>query len=143
VTVRPAITHRDRQAAQGCCEYALRNLSAAALKDVDFHAMASSFASHAADVLAADEADPTPRYPTDLTPALAEVLGQPNFHLHPIWMALREAGVEIKTRYEDEAAAALHFLIPLALAHGADWQRHAADRLIELRDAHLARPANV
>lgn len=80
-------------------------------------------------------------YPADLTPALTEVLGQPNFHLHPIWMALREVGVEIKPRYEDEAAAALHFLIPLALVHGLDWQRHAADRLIQLRAENQARQA--
>lgn len=78
-------------------------------------------------------------YPAELTPALAEVLGQPNFQLHPIWMALREVGIEIKPRYENEAAAALHFLIPFALEHGMDWQRHAADQLVELRNAHLAR----
>jgi hypothetical protein len=81
-------------------------------------------------------------YPTDLTPALADVLGMPNFQLHPIWMALREVGVEIKPRYENEQAAALHFLIPLALEHGDDWQRHAANRLRELREQHLARQAN-
>lgn len=81
-------------------------------------------------------------YPTDLTPALATVLGMPNFKLFPIWVALREAGVETKPRYEDEQAAALHFLIPFALEHGDDWQRHAADRLIELRAQHLARQAN-
>jgi len=81
-------------------------------------------------------------YPTDLTPALAHVLGMPNFSLHPIWMALRDVGVEIKPRYEDEQAAALHFLIPFALEHGDDWQRHAADRLIELRAQHLTRQAN-
>lgn len=98
--------------------------------------------SFSADEAAALAAALAPRiYPVDLTPALAEVLGQPNFQLHPIWMALREVGVEIKTRYEDEAAAALHFLIPIALAHGDDWQRHAADRLMELRDAHIARQA--
>lgn len=81
-------------------------------------------------------------YPANLTPALAEVLGQPNFQLHPIWMALREVGVEIKTRYEDEAAAAIHFLIPIALLHGLDWQHHAADRLLELRDELQARQAD-
>lgn len=80
-------------------------------------------------------------YPADLTLALADVLGSPVFRLHPIWMALREVGVEIKQRYEDEQAAALHFLIPFALEHGLDWQRHAADRLVELRDAHVARQA--
>lgn len=79
------------------------------------------------------------QYPTELTPALAEVLGQPNYLIHPIWMALREVGVEIKPRYEDEMAAALHFLIPFALDHGDDWRRHAAERLLEMRDEHTAR----
>jgi hypothetical protein len=78
-------------------------------------------------------------YPTALTPALADVLGQPNYMLHPIWMSLRECGVEIKQRYEDEAAAALHFLIPIALEHGDDWQRHAAQQLLVMRDAHEAK----
>lgn len=81
-------------------------------------------------------------YPADLTPALADVLGMPDFRLYPIWMALREVGVETKPRYEDEHAAARHFLIPFALEHGDDWQRHAADRLIELRDQHLTRQAH-
>jgi len=81
-------------------------------------------------------------YPTDLTPALADVLGMPNFQLYPIWVALREVGVEIKPRYEDEQAAALHFLIPFALEHGDDWKRHAADRLIDLRAKHQARLAD-
>ena len=80
-------------------------------------------------------------YPKDLTPALKDVLGLPNYKLHPIWMSLREVGVVINKRYEDEQAAALHFLIPIALAHGDDWQPHAADRLLKLRDEHLARQA--
>jgi hypothetical protein len=63
----------------------------------------------------------------------------PNFRLHPIWMALREVGVEIKPRYEDEAAAALHFLIPLALEHGDDWQPKAAEKLLVMKAAHEAR----
>lgn len=78
-------------------------------------------------------------YPTELTPALAEVLGQPNYEMHPIWMALREVGFDIKPRYEDELAAALHFLIPFALDHGLDWRSHAAVKLRELRAEHLAR----
>lgn len=80
-------------------------------------------------------------YPKELTPALAEVLGQPNYLMHPIWMALREVGFAIKPRYEDELAAALHFLIPFALEHGLDWRSHAAVKLRELRTEHLARQA--
>lgn len=73
-------------------------------------------------------------YPSELTPGLAEVLGMPNFVLHPFWMALREVGVIVKTRYEEEQAAALHFLIPFALEHGADWKRFAIARLAELHE---------
>jgi hypothetical protein len=83
----------------------------------------------------------TPPYPAELTPALKDVLGLPNYKLHPIWMSLREVGVVINQRYEDEQAAALHFLIPFVLEHGDDWQLHASNRLVELRDAHLARQA--
>ncbi len=62
----------------------------------------------------------------------------PNFQLHPIWMSLREVGVVIKQRYEDEAAAALHFLIPFALEHGDDWRKHAADQLCAMKAAYEA-----
>ena len=77
-------------------------------------------------------------YPRTMTPALAEVLGMLNFRLHPIWMALREVGQVIAPRYEAEAAAALHFLIPLALEHGDDWQPAAAAKLRAMKAAHQA-----
>jgi hypothetical protein len=80
-------------------------------------------------------------YPTDLTPALADVLGLPNFRLHGLWMALREAGISINSRYEDEQAAALHFLISFALEHGVDWQRKAGERREKLRREHVLRMA--
>lgn len=50
---RTPIVERDREAALRCCEYALRNLSSSALRDVDFHAMAHSFAAYRAETLAA------------------------------------------------------------------------------------------
>lgn len=78
------------------------------------------------------------QYPDQLTPALAEVLGMPNFRMHSIWMALREVGVVIEHQYEAERAAALHFLIPLALKHGDGWQPAAAERLMEMKAAHEA-----
>lgn len=77
-------------------------------------------------------------YPKQLTAGLAEVLGMPNFQLHPIWMALREVGVEIKPRYEDEAAAALHFLIPFALEHDTEWRAAVRDRLVAMKAEHEA-----
>ena len=82
---------------------------------------------------------PTAIYPADMTPALEQVLGMPNFELHPIWMALREVGVQIPSRYENEQAAALHFLVPLALRHPNGehpdgWQTAAAEELRRLKD---------
>lgn len=74
-------------------------------------------------------------YPETLTPGLAEVLGMPPYELHPVWMALREVGQPIRKRYEDEVAAALHFLIPLAIEHGEAWRPAAANKLIAMRDA--------
>lgn len=46
------ITELDRQSALNCCDYALRNVSSAAIRDVDFHAMAQCFADHGAAVIA-------------------------------------------------------------------------------------------
>jgi hypothetical protein len=77
-------------------------------------------------------------YPEALTPALADVLGLPNFRLHPIWMALREVGQDIAPRYEAEQAAALHFLIPIAIEHGVEWMPRAAEKLLALQEAHRA-----
>lgn len=81
-------------------------------------------------------------YPDQMTPALAEVLGMPNYRMHPIWMALREVGVVIASRYEDEMAAALHFLIPIAIEHGDDWRAEAARALKAMKAAHVARQAD-
>lgn len=80
-------------------------------------------------------------YPEIMTPALAKVLGQPNFVLHPLWMALREVGVQIEPRYEAEQAAALHFLIPLVLEHGDGWRKAAADRLLAMKAEHVSKQA--
>lgn len=78
-------------------------------------------------------------YPAELTPELRDILGMPNFRLHPIWLALRAAGREVPEKYEDEMAAALHFLIPFALRHGADWRSHAAQAIDDMQKA----PADV
>ncbi len=81
------------------------------------------------------------RYPKHVPPALAEVLGMPPMELYPIWMALREVGVEVPTRYEGEVSSALHFLIPFAISHPEDWRGAAAEELIALRDGKAFAPA--
>lgn len=65
------------------------------------------------------------QYPADMTPALAEVLGMPPWQLQPYWQALRAIGQPIATRFEAENAAALHYLIPLAIEHGEGWEKVA------------------
>ncbi len=74
------------------------------------------------------------RYPDRIPPALAEVLGMPNFKLEPWWSALRAVGVEVPSRYEGEAASALHFLIPFAILHPEDWRGAAIAELQRLKD---------
>jgi hypothetical protein len=83
------------------------------------------------------------RYPDHIPPALAEVLGMPPFELLPVWLALREVGVDVPTRYEGEVAAALHFLIPFAICAGSDWRAAAANELIRLRDGGAFAPAKL
>lgn len=81
------------------------------------------------------------RYPLHVPSPLAEVLGMPPHQLHPVWMALREVGVEVPERYEGEVSSALHFLIPFAIEHGVEWRGAAAKELIRLRDGGAFEPA--
>ncbi|HEX7852294.1 MAG TPA: hypothetical protein VF503_01200 [Sphingobium sp.] len=80
------------------------------------------------------------RYPDHVPPALAEVLGMPPHELYPIWMALREVGIDVPRRYEGEVASALHFLIPFAIAFPDDWRGAAANELVALRDGKPFKP---
>ncbi|MCI4653095.1 hypothetical protein [Sphingomonas aquatilis] len=114
----------DLSAAVSAADEACRNMHGT----LDVHALATHMSRHAQRTA----------YPQQLTSALAGVLGMPNFLMRPIWMALRETGQNIAPRYEDEMAAALHFLIPIVIEHGDGWQRAAADRLLALQTAHEA-----
>ncbi|WP_156680045.1 hypothetical protein [Sphingomonas profundi] len=78
-------------------------------------------------------------YPKEMSPALAEVLGMPPHRLYPVWQLMRGVGFDIAHRYEAEVAAALHFLIPLAIRH-EDWRSAADDELGRIRHA-IRRPA--
>ncbi|CAN5371104.1 hypothetical protein BH10PSE14_BH10PSE14_04670 [soil metagenome] len=80
------------------------------------------------------------RYPAYLPPAVAEILGMPPYELHPVWMAMREVGIAVPTRYEGELSAALHFLLPFAIEHGDDWRTHAVNELERLRDGGTFAP---
>ena len=83
------------------------------------------------------------RYPAYIPPALAEVLGMPPFKLHPWWMALREVGVAVPTKYEGEISAALYFLIPFAVNHPDDWLTPAIAEIKRLQDGGAFAPATV
>lgn len=72
-------------------------------------------------------------YPKEMTPELREILGMMIFNSGPLAHAFRAAGYDIKPRAEDEQAFILHWLIGLALEHGAEWKRHAADALDALK----------
>lgn len=77
-------------------------------------------------------------YPTEPTDALLEVLGLMLYTTTPIAHALRTAGTDIPKRCEEEQAYVLHWLIQLALQHGADWRARAGKSLDELRAASQA-----
>ncbi|WP_157639506.1 hypothetical protein [Burkholderia ubonensis] len=73
-------------------------------------------------------------YPDEMSPALRDVLGRPNFWCGPIAHEMRAAGAEIKAKAEDEQAHVLHWLVKLVLDHGDDWQKHAATDLRAIRE---------
>ncbi|MFP3756285.1 hypothetical protein SB751_20580 [Cupriavidus sp. SIMBA_020] len=81
-------------------------------------------------------------YPTEPADALLEVLGLMLFTTTPIEHALRAAGTDIPKRCEEEQAHALHWLIQLALPHGAEWRARAGKSLDELRAATQAGGGN-
>ncbi|MBB5765934.1 hypothetical protein ABEV34_26805 [Methylorubrum rhodesianum] len=69
--------------------------------------------------------------PGKLTPELIEILGMPNFQSAPIARAFRASGrAEIKSRFEDEQAFVLHWLLGLHAEHGTAW-REAASKVLE------------
>lgn len=77
-------------------------------------------------------------YPTEPTDALLDVLGLMLYTTTPIAYALRTAGTDIPTRCEEEQAHVLHWLIQLALQHGAEWRARAWRSIDELQAATQA-----
>lgn len=72
-------------------------------------------------------------YPSELTPALREVLSLMLWHTGPIAHAMRASGEDIPRKAEAEQAHVLHWLIGLVLEHGDDWREHAAAHIEQLR----------
>lgn len=72
--------------------------------------------------------------PNEITPALREVLGLPNFTTGPIAHAFRAAGANIRTKCEDEQAYVLFWLLKLAIEHGDNWRKVAGDELAALKE---------
>lgn len=74
-------------------------------------------------------------FPRELTDDLRDILSMMMWNTGPIAHALRAGGVEIKTRAEEEQAHVMHWLITLALEHGAAWREKASERISEIRAA--------
>ena len=76
------------------------------------------------------EAAPTPLiYPEEMSDAIRDVLGRPNFACIQIADLLRASGVEIPSKAEAEQAAVIHFLLKFVLRHGDAWADTAAREL--------------
>jgi hypothetical protein len=72
--------------------------------------------------VAGEPAAPAPLiYPPELTPALAHILGFPNFRTGPIAHVFQQAGFKIATKCEAEQAFVLDRLIRAVLTHGEGW----------------------
>lgn len=67
--------------------------------------------------------------PSEMTPAIREVLGMMIFTTGPIANGFRMAGCEIQKKAEEEQAFVLFWLLKHAIAHGDDWRKHAAEEL--------------
>jgi hypothetical protein len=50
------------------------------------------------------------------------ILGRPNFTLAGVFRKLRDMGVEIATKAEDEQAVSIYWMLCLHERHGDDWR---------------------
>ena len=71
-------------------------------------------------------------FPAELTPPVRHVLSLMLWQTLPIANALRATGRHINRKTEDEQAAALHWLLGIALEHGQNWEQAAARALHQL-----------
>lgn len=99
------------------------------------HKIRSSMSSHfdficeycsRTDGLGADRLiDPCPlavTMPVEMTPAIKDVLGMPNFQCGPLAHSYRHAGFDIRERSEDEQAFILWRFLRLAIQHPDNWR---------------------
>lgn len=77
-------------------------------------------------------------YPQELTDDLRFILSMMMWTTGPMAHALRDGGLDIKRKAEEEQAEVMHWLIGLALEHGPAWREKASDRIREIRDAFAA-----
>lgn len=81
--------------------------------------------------------------PREMTPAIAEVLGLPNFRTSPIAHLFRAGGAEIKPKCEVEQAFVLWRFLHLAILHADNWAAFAdADIQATLARVKAARPVS-
>lgn len=81
-------------------------------------------------------------YPATLTPDLAEIMGMPNFRCAPIAHVYRDAGLaNVARKAEAEQAFVIDKLVRFAIAHGADWRKHAQEELNQVRAVYVAKKA--
>ena len=79
------------------------------------------------------------------TDAVFEALTKMNFQTGPVAHLFRDEGAEIRRKCEDEQAYVLRWLLQLALKHGAEWPKAAAEevqQLVARRKARLAEAAH-
>ena len=77
--------------------------------------------------------------PAEMTPAICEVLGLPNFRCGPIAHAYRAAGHSIRPKSESEQAFILFRFLHLALQHGPGWYEESCIDVAAALDAAKAK----
>ena len=62
------------------------------------------------------------------------ILGRPNFQCGVIARVLRQGGIEIPCKAEEEQAHVIHWLLAQYEKHGDDWRDEADKELDRIRD---------
>lgn len=92
------------------------------------------------DEFNATDGGQAPKYLTmpAMTESLREVLGMPVHQYMPIVRALQRLDPSIKSRFEDEQAALLHWALGFWFQHGDGWREAAGAALQRLVDEERA-----
>lgn len=77
-------------------------------------------------------------FPVELTPDIKDVLSLMMWETGPIAHVFQSAGRDIARKGEAEQAFVMHWLIHLALTHGAGWRKAAREELTTLHEANKA-----